>query len=413
MSVLQRSKTQLWVISAAAALMGIGQNGLLVSLPFLIERSAFGLSTWSMLIALGSFLFLPSAPFWGRYSDRNGPKRVVIQALIGMMISFTLLLVFTMMSESEPTLMTICLFGLILARVIYGCTVAGMVPACQHWAIVLCGEQQRLQAITTISIGLSAGRLIGPLIAIAALKLSPYAPLTLMAVLPIALLLAVVLQPAPSWSGEPHREAGSISWLPNKAFWPYLVSGLLLCMTVALLQYSFTPLVTSVTDWSSAQVSDGIGVLLTISAICTVLVQLFVVRHRIISPKTMYRLGALGVLSGLLLFLLNNVWVYGVGVAIAATGAALLVPAYTSEATDKKSSTPGTAAGYIAMSHTVGYGLAALLAHTGDINPLYPIYLCIVFSLLLVIIACAATRMFAYRVARTSPSISINIPPKG
>ncbi|GAL38189.1 putative membrane protein [Vibrio maritimus] len=74
MGASQHKKVQLWVIGATAALMGIGQNGLLVSLPFLVEQSAFDLPTWSILIALGSFLFLPSAPYWVGIVIKMAPK---------------------------------------------------------------------------------------------------------------------------------------------------------------------------------------------------------------------------------------------------------------------------------------------------------------------------------------------------
>ncbi|KJY86111.1 permease [Vibrio neptunius] len=393
MSVLYSKKIQLWAISSAAALMGIGQNGLIVSLPFLVERSAFSLPTWSILIAIGSFLFLPSAPYWGRYSDKRGPRNVVVQALFGMATSFVLLFLFAILSEYQPHLVMLWLVGLLLARIIYGCTVAGMVPACQHWAILLCGAEHRLQAITSISIGLSSGRLVGPLIAIVALKFSPYSSLILMVALPIVALFVVLLLPTPQHDAKSKKAAEVLPWLPNKSFMPYLVSGLLLCTVIALLQYSFTPLMSSVTSWSTAQISDGIGVLLTISAACTFTVQLLVVKNRKITPVKMYRLGALGLLCGLVLFLLPNIWLYAIAMAIAACGAALLVPAYTTEATEKHSDAPGSVAGYIAMSHTIGYGLASLLAFTATINPLYPIYLCIAFSVLIVATAYLVTKI--------------------
>ncbi|MEZ9229661.1 MFS transporter [Vibrio amylolyticus] len=392
MSVLHSKKTQLWVVSSAAALMGIGQNGLLVSLPFLVEHSAFSLPTWSILIAIGSLLFLPSAPYWGRYSDKHGPKKVVLQALIGMAFSFILLLLFAILSEYQPSMFEVCLFGLLLSRIIYGCTVSGMVPACQHWAILLCGAENRLQAITSVSIGLSSGRLVGPLIAIIALKFSPYAAMGLMIVFPVIALIAMLFQPIPKLHIEKDNAVEPLSWLPNKAFLPYLGSGLLLCAAIALLQYSLTPLMSSVTSWSTPNISDGIGVLLTISAACTFAVQVVVVKNKRITSSHMYRLGAVGLLCGFGLFLFSSVWVYGLAMAIAASSAALLVPAYTCEATEKRSDAPGSVAGYIAMSHTVGYGVASLLAFTATMNPLYPIYLCLVFSSLIAVTAYRVTK---------------------
>ncbi|PMM52001.1 MFS transporter [Vibrio splendidus] len=380
MSVIQNKKFHLMTIGLAAALMGIGQNGLLVSLPFLVKQSAFSLPTWSILIAIGSLLFLPSAPFWGRQSDKYGPKKVVIQALVGMAVSFALLCFFAMNSDQEKALV-FCLIGLVLARIIYGCTVSGMVPASQHWAILLCGEKNRLQAITSVSIGLSAGRLIGPLLSIFALKLSPFAPLMIMIFLPCVALVAAMLLPAPKLDSKKVSEKGALSWLPKKILWPFLSSGLLLCAAVALLQYSFSPLIYSVTHWSTEQLSDAIGILLTISAACTFMAQILVIKKGKLTPAVMYRWGAFGLVVGFLMFLIPNIWVFGGAMVFAAIGAALLVPAYTLLATEKQSDSPGAAAGYISMSHTLGYGVASLLAFTSTLHPLYPIYLCILFSM--------------------------------
>ena len=382
MSVIQNKKFQLLAIGLASTLMGIGQNGLLVSLPFLVEQSAFSLPTWSILIAIGSILFLPSAPFWGRQSDKYGPKKVVIQALVGMAVSFAFLCFFAMNSDQEKALV-FCLIGLVVARIIYGCTVSGMVPASQHWAILLCGEKNRLQAITSVSIGLSAGRLIGPIISILALKFSPYAPLIIMVFLPCLALIAAVLLPAPDMNTEQASSKAPSPWLPSRALLPFLSSGLLLCVAVALLQYSFSPLIYSITHWTTDQLSDAIGILLTIGAACTFVTQLLVIKKEKLTPLFMYRCGASASVVGFVMFLIPSMWAFAVAMVVTAIGAALLVPAYTLFATEKQSGAPGAAAGYIAMSHTLGYGVASLLAFTSTLNPQYPIYLCGLFSVLI------------------------------
>jgi MFS family permease len=387
MLAINNKKFHLMSIGLISALMGIGQNGLLVSLPFLVERSAFDLPTWSALIAVGSLLFLPSAPFWGRYSDKHGPNRVVIQALVGMTISFLLLAVFSMVSLSGNINVTLCFLGLIVARVIYGCTVSGMVPASQHWAIILCGEQHRLKAITAVSIGLSSGRLLGPVVSILALKLNPFAPLFLMVLLPfIALILALIL-PIPTVDSSPSYNKKSQPWLPNKSLSPYLISGLLLCASVALLQYSLSPLIYSFTEWPSEKLSDAIGVLLSISAAMTLFSQVWIVKKEKVTTRMMYWVGSIAFLVGMSLFTIPQLLIFGLAMAVTSVGAALLVPAYTASATDKWSCSPGAVAGYISMSHTIGYGVAAMLAFSVVIEPLYPIYLCIFFSIVIVALA--------------------------
>ena len=380
MLAINNKKFHLMSIGLISALMGIGQNGLLVSLPFLVEQSAFDLPTWSALIAVGSLLFLPSAPFWGRYSDKHGPSRVVIQALAGMTISFLLLAVFSMVSLSGDINVTLCFFGLIIARVIYGCTVSGMVPASQHWAIILCGEEHRLKAVTAVSIGLSSGRLLGPLASILVLKLNPFAPLFLMVLLPFIALILALIMPIPKVEPSTSKNKKRESWLPNKSLSPYLISGLLLCASVALLQYSLSPLIYAFTEWPSEKLSDAIGVLLSISATMTLLAQVWVVKKERVTTRMMYRVGSFFFLVGMCLFTIPQLSTFALAMAVTSVGAALLVPAYTASATDKWSCAPGTVAGYISMSHTIGYGVAAMLAFSVVIEPLYPIYLCIVFS---------------------------------
>ncbi len=379
--MIKNTRTQLAVIGLIAALMGIGQNGLLVSLPFLVEHSAFGLSTWSILIAIGSFLFLPAAPYWGRFSDKNGPKQVVLQALFGMALSFLLLCVFAMFSHEQSQAPLIALIGLVIARIIYGCTVSGMVPASQHWAIILCGQENRLQAINSVSIGLSAGRLLGPLISVGVLKFSPFAPMIVMVALPVLALVAAISLPSPPHANNTKEKSQTSSWLPDNSLWPYLLSGLLLCTIVALLQYSFSPLIAEATHWTTHTISNMIGVLLTLGAACTFIIQIGVIRKKILTPTTMYRLGGSILVAGLCLFLTENIWWFGFAMVLISGSAALLMPAYTTKATEQQSDAPGAVAGYISMSHTLGYGLASLFAFTATLSPSYPIYVCIASAL--------------------------------
>ena len=379
------------LIGLIAALMGIGQNGLLVSLPFLVEHSAFGLPTWSVVIAIGSFLFLPSAPFWGGFSDRNGPKVVVLQALAGMAVSFLLLLAFTGLSDRFSEQTYLWLAGLVVARIIYGCTVAGMVPASQHWAIILCGEGNRLQAITSVSIGLSTGRLIGPLLAMVSLQLHAYAPLMMMVAFPVIALLGAFWLPKPAFTPKADSEKTSPSGKPRKlpemTLMPYLLTGLLLCATVALLQYSLSPLIGTITTWTTDAISQAIGLLLTLSASFTLLTQVLVIKKKKLDINTMYRLGGMALLIGFVFFLNTSFWVFTIAMVTSAIGAALLVPAYTSMATQTNPEQSGKIAGWISMSHTLGYGLASLLASTVVISPQLPVWVCIGFAVLVAGIA--------------------------
>lgn len=161
--------TVLLVLAFSAGLLGIGQNGLLVVLPVLVIQTNLSLSVWAALLMLGSMLFLPSSPCWGKQISRTGSKPVVLWALGGYGISFTLLGLGSVLMATSAITTAVGLGILIIARIAYGLTVSAMVPACQVWALQRAGEGNRMVALATISSGLSCGRLFGPLCAAAML----------------------------------------------------------------------------------------------------------------------------------------------------------------------------------------------------------------------------------------------------
>lgn len=70
-----------WPLAFSAGLLGVGQNGLLVAIPVLVIQTNLSLSIWAALLMLGSMLFLPSSPWWGKQIARIGSKPVVLWAL--------------------------------------------------------------------------------------------------------------------------------------------------------------------------------------------------------------------------------------------------------------------------------------------------------------------------------------------
>ena len=188
-----------WPLAFSAGLLGIGQNGLLVVLPVLVIQTNLSLSVWAALLMLGSMLFLPSSPWWGKQISRTGSKPVVLWALGGYGISFTLLGLGSVL---------VGLGMLIIARIAYGLTVSAMVPACQVWALQRAGEGNRMAALATISSGLSCGRLFGPLCAAAMLAIHPLAPLGLLMAAPVLALLMLHTTTAHTGVQERQSEAG-------------------------------------------------------------------------------------------------------------------------------------------------------------------------------------------------------------
>lgn len=346
-----------WRISACAALLGLGQNGLLVALPVLVARFGLPLSQWAGLILLGSMLFLVGSPFWGRVADRRGARFVVMQALAGYGFSFALIAVALWLSAEGALPTTAMLALLALARVLYGLTVSGMVPACQQWALTLHADEERVAALAAVSAGLSTGRLLGPLIAAASLSLSAYAPFAMMllgALLALALLWGVP-RPVP----EPRAPTQAASLLPAPGNLPYLGMALLLAMSVALMQLGLPAALQQSLTVDATRAGHLMGLLLSLGALGALGVQLGVIRSRRVGGHALLALGGVGLALGYALLAQTGALAGFIpGVLIASIGAALAVPGYTEAATRHQAQ--GASAGFLGMAHTLGYGGATL-----------------------------------------------------
>lgn len=373
--------TPLWRISACTALLGLGQNGLLVALPVLVERFGLPLSQWAGLILLGSVLFLIGSPFWGRVADRHGPRLVVIHALSGYLASFTLIGI-ALWAETRGSLAEGWLLPLlVIARLLYGLTVSGMVPACQQWSLALHGGEERLRALAAISAGLSGGRLLGPFFAAASLSLSAYAPFGVMlggGLLALGLVCGVPRPQAPA--------AGQKTTPPAQPLierLPCLAMALLLAMSVSLMQLGLPDALQARLDIEATRAGHLMGMLLSVGALGALAIQLGVTRHQRLGGYALLLLGALCLVAGYaLLVQAQGTPGFAAGVLVASIGAALAVPGYTDAAT--RGGAPGASAGMLAMSHTLGYGAATLVVSL--VTPTHLLMLPLAAALLLLML---------------------------
>ncbi|HET8791529.1 MAG TPA: MFS transporter [Modicisalibacter sp.] len=389
-----------WRISACAALLGLGQNGLLVALPVLVARFGLPLSQWAGLILLGSMLFLIGSPFWGRVADRHGARLVVMQALAGYTLSFAMIAAALWLTAQGMLSSAAMLALLVLARVLYGLTVSGMVPACQQWALALHGREDRgegrIAALASISAGLSAGRLLGPLVAAASLSFSAYAPFVIM--LLGALLALALLRGVPRPAPKPRAQTQAASLLPAPGNLPYLGMALLLAMSVSLMQLGLPMALQQALDVNATRAGHLMGILLSLGALGALSVQLGVIRSRRLNGRTLLSLGGAGLALGYALLAQASALVWFMpGILIASIGAALAVPGYTEAATRHQAQ--GASAGFLGMAHTLGYGGATLAVSL--IAAPHLLHLALIAALLMLALLPLARRR--YRALETLP----------
>lgn len=229
-----------WPLAFSAGLLGIGQNGLLVVLPVLVIQTNLSLSVWAALLMLGSMLFLPSSPWWGKQISLTGSKTVVLWALGGYGVSFTLLGLGSVLMATGAVTTAVGLGILIIARIVYGLTVSAMVPACQVWALQRAGEGNRMAALATISSGLSCGRLFGPLCAAAMLVIHPLAPVWMLMAAPVWAVVMLLRLPGTPPQPTPERKSVSL----KRDCLPYLLCAMLLAAAMSMMQLGLSPALT-------------------------------------------------------------------------------------------------------------------------------------------------------------------------
>jgi MFS family permease len=344
-----------WPLAFSVGLLGVGQNGLLVAIPVLVIQTNLSLSVWAALLTLGSMLFLPSSPWWGKQIARVGCKPVVLWALAGYGVSFTLLGLGSALLATHAVPAAAGVGLLIVARVIYGLTVSAMVPACQVWALQRAGEGRRMAALATISSGLSCGRLLGPLCAAAMLAIHPFAPMALLMVAP--LLALIMLLRLPGTPPQPGAERRRASLTP--ACVPYLLCAMLLSATVSLMQLGLSPALVRQFAMDTHAISHQVAWLLSAAAVVSLAAQFGVLRPQRLTPMALLLSAGALMIFGLLLMLAVPLWLFYTGCALLSFGAALATPAYQLLLNEKLAD--GAGAGWIATSHTLGYGLSALL----------------------------------------------------
>ncbi|MBX8460187.1 MFS transporter [Enterobacter sp. RIT637] len=344
-----------WPLALCAGLLGIGQNGLLVMLPQLVTLTGLSLSVWAGLLMFGSMLFLPASPWWGRQSERHGCKVVMLASLGGYLASFLVMALVVWAMSNGVLNAAWGLAGLVLSRTLYGLTVSGLVPAAQTWAIQRAGLEKRMAALATISSGLSCGRLLGPPLAALMLSVNPVAPLWLMAVAPFIALLLVLREaadpPLPPVAHQATRLKASML--------PFLMLALLLAALVSLMQLGLSPHLHPLLQGDPVQISHHVAMLLSLAALATLAAQFLVVRPQHFSPMTLLCLAAVLMVTGLGLMYVADLALFYVGIVITSLGAAMATPGYQLLLNDRL--TTGKGAGVIATSHTLGYGVSAML----------------------------------------------------
>ncbi len=100
--------------------------------PWISERLGLGLPEVIAAFGAISLLFLLSAPFWSRFSDRHGRAPALLVGIFGLFLSVA---VIAFLLRSPPFSPTTAFFCLAASRIVYGLTAGGIHPVSQAWQL--------------------------------------------------------------------------------------------------------------------------------------------------------------------------------------------------------------------------------------------------------------------------------------
>jgi len=344
-------------IGLAASLLGLAQNSLLVALPVLAAASALTIPQWGSLILTGSLLFAVGNPLWGRLTDRWGPRPILVVALLGYTLSFALIgLAFGAKSRGllSPALLYTAVAG---ARLLYGLTASGLVPACQRWALAR-RPDDRVRALTSVSAGLTTGRLIGPPMAGMAVMAGAEAAIACLVVAGMSAITLIAPLTGPPGK-QPSDQPAEWRLSQAKTLWPCLGMASFMALAVSIMQLALPERISFSLQTRPDQTALWMSLLLFVGAVAALTIQTGVLRYRTPPERRLLALGSCSLAGGIVL-LIQTPGIVGLilGVMAVTGGSALLVPAYTARAT--RHGGDGARAGLIGMAHTGGYASALL-----------------------------------------------------
>jgi MFS family permease len=344
-----------------SAMFSASQALLFVMYPILSDRLGLSLSQVVACFTAGSFLFLWGGPYWAQRSDADGRAKILQWGQFAvffslLILAFLLLRVFVF-SEGLSFII------LLVSRLIYGALGSAVVPVAQAIVVDESHPEDRTKALTTNSMFLNTGRLLGPVVALLLMALSPLYLIGLSLLVLLGLMMFTKKCVAAEAKGQRSPFSMTDIWPRKKEGQPIFLLAFLTTAFLGIFQSSLAAYLQTSFQLSSEAASHLMAKLLIVGALVTVGVQ-FIARGKLKDPwQGSLPLGAFSLFLGVLI-LQTPLFMSALYIAVAlmSVGIALLTPSYTSAMSFHYNKDQGRAAGGLSAAHTLGYSVGGLLS---------------------------------------------------
>ena len=357
-------------------------------LPILSEKLSVSLSTIIGCFSLGSFLFLWGAPFWSSRSDKVGRDQVMSVGLLGLSVSFFIIVV--LVHFSLPLGGALTLVALLLSRILYGALASAIVPVAQLKNADLAQDGEHISKMFSHSLALNVGRSLGPLLLLVGKNDIETLLLSISAWTFLLLILNFFMS---SPKTAPHKNVASS--LSTYSEWKSVATLIWLPLLVTILFTSYTGVLHSslgetlknVFTLSGVEASTLMAKVLLLGSVAMILAQ---VMGKIFFKKNIKLALTLGLISlvigALLLAFMKDFTQLNIAIVLISMGIALIYPSHLALVHENyPKETMGKNIGVLASGNTIGYALGGAVASLMMSFELHKV------ALIIVALLCGAT----------------------
>jgi MFS family permease len=337
-------------LSWAVGPLGLSQSALLVYLPLLVSNTQLGYGEWAQLFAMGMGFYLLGTILWPLLIPRLGHRSALLWGLAGFSISMVLFW-FMLWSTHAGWLSPLHSFtGLAFSRMVYGIFASALLPVTQSWCANVSRPEQRLSAFSAISLQLSLGRALGPVLAVIGLWLHWLALPLILALWPC--FIAARLLNADE--GKPLSPAPANKTIPLPPLWLALIA-IATTAFASSLQFQASPVLERLLNAPAQQISQHLAWLMIAAALLSVIAHRLQVRYP--PPQPLVRIlwiASLLIVSALCFLRCDNVWLFYGLILVISMGLAWLTPLYGSQFS-LAHTRQHTAAAQLGVMHILGH----------------------------------------------------------
>lgn len=341
-----------------------GNTALQSVLPALGRSLGLADTLVALAFSISAFLWVITAPYWARRSDRHGHKAMLILGLGGFISSLLMCGLCLSAGISGWLSPTIAFVAFTIGRMLYGLFGAAAPPAAQAMMALRTSRAERTRALTLLASAFGLGTILGP--ALAPFFVLPViglaGPAYIFSAFGLCVLFAAYrfLPSSPKASSamegseddRPHgamasyptiggqgtgasvtaavsARGGDIGWRDAR-IWPWLLAGLVMGHAQAMTGQSMGYLIIDRLALPLAEAQQGIGIVLMIGAGAALLAQWGIIPLLNLAPRSLVIWGSvLAMLGCIALSQAESLYGLSMAYALASLGFGFVRPGYT------------------------------------------------------------------------------------